>query len=94
LGGHAFSADGGNTWTYSGVAWGDPAQQGANVTFEDGSSWVFARRERPHFVFDRAGRIQALSTAVSFGEDGRGNTDGSATYIQPVATPVAAVGAL
>merc|ERR1711907_642794 len=56
-GGHAFSRDG-FKWTYTGVAWGNataryntPEGQGAKITFTDGSSQLFTRVERPHFVF-------------------------------------------
>ena len=44
-GGHAFSKDGIN-WIYTGAAFGN------FVEFNDGTSFTFSRRERPHFVFD------------------------------------------
>lgn len=56
-GGHAFSRDGW-TWTYTGVARGDALAryntaegQGACIHFDDGSSQLFTRLERPHLVF-------------------------------------------
>ena len=76
-GGHAFSQDGGASWTYTGTAYT------TNVSFTDGSAVAFGRRERPHLVFAdpaRAGLPTHLSTGVQHG-------DGDATYtlVQPIA---------
>eukprot|EP00947_MAST-08B_sp_MAST-8B-sp1_P001928 g1928.t1 len=92
VGGHAFSADKGKTWTYSGVAWGDAAStdQGDVVHFTDGSSFRFTRRERPHLVIDeKTKRITHLICAAQYGDGsnpGTGNDNGDASYtlIQPV----------
>lgn len=78
---HTFSADG-VRWTYGGVAWNN------TVAFQDGKSYSFKRRERPHFVFGDLGnphRITALTTGVAF-EDGTAEGDGDACYTlyQPV----------
>lgn len=75
---HTFSADG-VTWTFGGVAWNN------TVVFEDGGQYAFHRRERPHFVFadpSAPRRITALTTAVSYGEDG--DSDACYTLYQPV----------
>jgi hypothetical protein len=75
---HAFSADG-LSWTYGGVAWNN------TVEFEDGGHYAFHRRERPHFVFGDASaphRITALTTAVSYGD--QGDSDACFTLLQPV----------
>jgi len=76
---HTFSTDG-RSWTWDGgVAWNN------TVAFVGGEQYAFHRRERPHFVFgDTADphRITALTTAVSYGEDGA--SDACYTLLQPV----------
>ncbi len=75
---HAFSHNG-LDWTYGGVAWNNTVQ------FEDGGIYSFHRRERPHFVFGDASAphtITALTTAVSYGDDG--DTDACFTLLQGV----------
>ena len=75
---HTFSADG-SSWTFGGVAWNN------TVRFEGGQQYSFRRRERPHFVFGDSSaphRITALTTAVSYGDDG--DSDASYTLLQPV----------
>jgi hypothetical protein len=77
---HTFSEDG-VQWTYGGPAWDN------NVTFANGETYTFHRRERPHFVFGDAAnphRITALTTAVSFGDDN--DQDSCYTLLQPVNT--------
>ena len=78
-GAHAWSEDGGHTWTLTGIAFN------STVAFEDGSVTVFSRRERPHLVFGDPGRPHTpthLSTSVQYG-----GQYGDATYtlIQPLA---------
>lgn len=58
-GGHMFSIDGGETWTFT---W--HAAYNGTVVFTDGTS-VQYRRERPKLVVDELGAPVALSTAVS-----------------------------
>eukprot|EP01065_Artemidia_motanka_P041135 TRINITY_DN5279_c2_g1_i1.p1 TRINITY_DN5279_c2_g1~~TRINITY_DN5279_c2_g1_i1.p1 ORF type:complete len:514 (+),score=143.63 TRINITY_DN5279_c2_g1_i1:56-1543(+) len=91
VGGHAFSADG-ITWTYSGVAWGNATarQQGNVVTFKDGSTFRYTRRERPHLIFDASGEISALSTSAQYGTGTNpgipgDNGDACYTLVQPTA---------
>lgn len=75
---HAFSING-LDWTYGGVAWNN------TVHFDDGGVYSFHRRERPHFVFGDASaphRITALTTAVSYGDDGE--KDACFTLLQRV----------
>ncbi|GAB5353066.1 hypothetical protein AAMO2058_000006500 [Amorphochlora amoebiformis] len=87
-GGHAFSVDG-VTWTYSGVAWGDPFDRlrGDVVHYKDGTSFRFTRRERPHFIIDEKGRPTHLVTAAQYGTGknpggGANNDDACYTLIQ------------
>ena len=58
-GGHMFSTDGGETWSFT---W--HAAYNGTVTFTDGSA-VRYRRERPKLVFDDFGKLLALATAIS-----------------------------
>ena len=91
LGGHAFSSDKGKTWTYSGVAWGDPTStiRGDVVQWKGGGSFRFTRRERPHLVFDADGRITHITNAAQYGTaqtpGGGANGDACYTLVQPVA---------
>eukprot|EP00729_Bicosta_minor_P010939 gene10939-11093_t len=74
---HTYSADGTN-WTFGGTAWDN------EVAFLNGQNYSFHRRERPHFVFGDASnphRITALTTAVTYGDDGMG--DACYTLLQP-----------
>ena len=75
-GGHAWSRDGWN-WTYTGVAWGNatarsdlPNEQGAFVTYRDGSPAHFTRVERPHLIFAGAalrGDPEWLVSSIQYG---------------------------
>ena len=82
-GGHAYSADG-VSWTFGGTAWSN------RVRFDDGTTYVFSRRERPHLVFGDAAaptRITALTTGVQFGEGSptyAPGQDACFTLLQPV----------
>lgn len=83
-GGHAFTADesGRTGWTYSGTAYAN------TVLFEDGGTYTYTRRERPHAVFGDAAdptRITHLSAGVQYGAIGGGpGQDGCYTLVQPV----------
>ena len=84
-GGHAFSADGGVTWVYTGLAFSNAAN------FTDGSLQVFSRRERPHFLFAADGvTIIALSSGVQFAAPPgvACSVNGSAAPCDPVFTLV------
>mmetsp|Transcript_35300 Transcript_35300/g.59832 ORF Transcript_35300/g.59832 Transcript_35300/m.59832 type:complete len:503 (+) Transcript_35300:16-1524(+) len=90
-GGHAFSEDGIN-WTYTGVAWGDPLdrKRGNVVTYKDGSTFRFTRRERPHLILDEHGNPTHLITAAQYGTgkiptEVGDNGDASYTMIQEIA---------
>jgi hypothetical protein len=75
---HAYSQNG-LDWMYGGVAWNNTVQ------FKDGGVYSFHRRERPHFTFGDASaphRITALTTAVSYGDDGK--SDACFTLLQDV----------
>lgn len=73
---HAFSEDGAQ-WACGGLAYSN------NVSFTDGTSEVFPRRERPHLLFDGEGTIIALSNGVEYpGHYG----DGIFTLVQPTVT--------
>ena len=98
-GGHAWSRDGWN-WTYTGVAWGNatarsdlPNEQGAFVTYRDGSPAHFTRVERPHLIFAGAalrGDPEWLVSSIQYGggmsptPGGSMNDDASFTLIQQV----------
>eukprot|EP01084_Bolivina_argentea_P227851 384905_1 len=74
-GGHAYSLDGMN-WTYSGLAYT------SYVEFEDGTNFIFSRRERPHLIFDNDKCTPiALTTGSQYG-----GQFGDATYtsLQPI----------
>lgn len=58
-GAHGFSEDG-VEWTYSPI----PAF-GTNITTADGKIHSYARRERPHLIFNRAGEPTHLYTALT-----------------------------
>lgn len=83
-GGHAFSVDGTRNWTFTGTAWSN------TVHFEDGTSYAFSRRERPHLIFaDKSDpfRITGLSTGVQYGSGSpiaRAGEDACFTLVQPV----------
>ena len=72
-GGHAFSKDGIN-WIYSGVAYTNTIQ------YDNGESFTFSRRERPHLVFDTKDGCTPvlLSTSAEYYEDA------TFTFVQPI----------
>ena len=89
-GGHAFSRDG-LRWEYSGVAWGNAEHPHLNkVTYTDGSTFSFTRRERPHLIFNRDGSPALLTNAAQYGlgknprPAGADNGDASFTMVQPI----------
>eukprot|EP01084_Bolivina_argentea_P238247 400262_1 len=74
-GGHAFSEDGMN-WIYTGYIYSNV------VDFTDGSTFMFERRERPHFVFDDDGCTPiALTNGVQWGGV---YDDSTYTLLQPI----------
>jgi hypothetical protein len=77
VGCHAFSADA-FTWY---LATSDPYT--TTIAFTDGSKIDYARRERPHLVFNSAGQPAFLSNGVqeSWG------SDHSYTLVQPINVP-------
>lgn len=74
---HAFS-EAGNSWTAGGWAYG------ATVNFTDGSSFTFARRERPHVLFNADGSMRALSSGAQYGGPPGSQGDAIFTLVQPV----------
>jgi hypothetical protein len=89
-GGHAFSRDG-LSWTYSGVAWGNPEQpRGYIAHFTDGGTYNFTRLERPHFIFDATGQPTHLVSAAQYmpgvrtGPGDAHNDDASYTMVQAI----------
>lgn len=71
---HEFSLDG-EHWYVSGTAYTN------NVTFTDGTSYLFDRRERPHLVFEEnTTKPVALSNSVRPG--GQGSGDRTFTLVQ------------
>lgn len=84
LGGHAYSLDG-KEWTYTGIAWGDPfdAKRGNVVEYDDGTTFRFTRRERPHLILDDEGNPTHLITAAQYGtgtDPGTTGDNGDASY--------------
>jgi len=75
LGMHAFSADGGQSWTSTGVAY--------NWTLDltDGTVFKCIRRERPNIVLDDAGLPTHLMNACQYIIDDTGTTR---TIVQPI----------
>ena len=69
-------------WRISGAAYGN------EVTFTDGSSRTFVRRERPHLIWSKDGLVPiALTNGVQY--EGHANIpdgDGTFTLIQPLRT--------
>jgi len=59
-GGHAYSQDGGQTWIYTG---GDAYPD--NIVYTDNTTYRFARRERPHLLFDNQRRPVLLTNGVT-----------------------------
>ena len=59
LGRHAFSFDNGTSWVYA----SSNAYNGS-VSFTNGSSFAFYRRERPHLILDKDGRPTHLTNGV------------------------------
>lgn len=76
VGCHAFSADG-YTWY---LATSDPYT--TTIDFADGSSRTYARRERPHVVFNQNGDPAFLSNGVQ--EQWGNGHDHSYTLVQPL----------
>ena len=75
VGSHVWSADG-LRWTYTGVAYG------FDVAYTDGTRETFARRERPHLIFDASRTPIALTTGVTMDHSLTG--DYSYTHLQPI----------
>jgi hypothetical protein len=59
LGRHSYSLDNGSSWVYA----SSNAYDG-NVSFTNGSSFTFYRRERPHLILDQHGRPTHLTNGV------------------------------
>ena len=84
IGGHAFSRDA-VSWTYS-----TTVPFNATVAYEDGSSVVLQRRERPHLIFDDAGFITHLTSGAQPPPSARKSppvgfqNDFTYTLVQPV----------
>jgi hypothetical protein len=74
VGCHAFSADG-FAWF---LATSDPYT--TTVSFQDGSGITYARRERPHLVFNKRGEPAFLSNGVQE----TWASDHSYTIVQPI----------
>ena len=90
LGGHAYSTNGVD-WEYTGVAWGDPfdSKRGNVVTYADGHTFRFTRRERPHLIFADDGSPSHLITAAQYGTGSNpgatgDNGDASFTLVQAI----------
>ena len=63
-GGHAYSADGGNTWTFS------PYNAfGNKVHLQNGTVITLRQRERPHLVLDQLGNPIALTNGAGWEDD-------------------------
>ncbi len=78
-GGHAFSEDGGKTWTFTGTAYSGFTE------YDDGTSFEFPYCERPHLIFATDGVTPvALTNGVKPGW-GQGG-DQSFTLLRPLAT--------
>lgn len=69
-------------WTVTGSAYG------GTINFTDGSNFTFARRERPHLVWDHGANNQkpiALTNGVQYvGKLDEPNADATLTLSQPV----------
>jgi hypothetical protein len=79
-GGHAFSTDGVH-WNYTGVAFN------ASGTYDDGSTFAFLRRERPHPVFAADGHtLVAVTNGVTYADSTTASNDACFTFLQPVVT--------
>jgi hypothetical protein len=84
-GGHAFSEDGGWSWTWTGLAFD------SRVVFSDGSSSDFLGRQRPHLVFGGEGSAAAagplgLTNGVIYKDASTEGSDACFTLVQPVRT--------
>jgi len=97
-GGHAFSRNG-LDWTYTGVCYGDALArydteegQGAEVEFDDGSTFAFTRLERPHLLFegrDLRGDPTHIINSAQYGRGtdpgiGANNDDACYTLLRPI----------
>lgn len=91
-GAHAYSPDGLTRWTFGGLAYGNLSTPGNTVHYTDGSTRTFARRERPHMVVDKRGRVTHITNAVDIGDGLCASPgcahygDGCFTFVQPVRT--------
>ena len=56
---HAFSADGGDTWTY-----GKDFAYNGTVQTNDGRTILYSRRERPHMILNSAGEVTHVTNGV------------------------------
>jgi hypothetical protein len=74
-----------------GVKWHYPYINGSayweNATMQDGSTWHFQQRERPHLVLGKDG-VTPVALTNGAAVDGSGlYNDHTWTFIQPLATP-------
>ena len=79
FGGHAFSPDGW-AWTWSGLCFDS---KGA---FDDGTSFDFRGRQRPHLVFGEGPAPLGLTNGVIYEDASTQGSDACYTFVQPVRT--------
>jgi hypothetical protein len=88
-GGHAYSPDGGLTWVYTGIAWGNSTSLGYTAKFTDGSTYHYTRLERPVLIAGADGEPAFLVNAAQYGtgQSAKNADGGDAAYtlIQPIA---------
>lgn len=77
VGAHAFSADGGHSWTDTGIAFN------LTVRYADGGETTFVQRERPHVLLDDRGSPAFLSSGVTYS---LAPTLPTCTIVQPIGT--------
>ena len=66
-------------WNYTGIAYNNSG------FYDDGTPFVFSRRERPHPVFAADGvTIVAITTGVEYSDATTNGTDATFTFLQPV----------
>ena len=75
VGAHAYSDDGGHSWTDTETAFN------LTVQYDDGTSTTFVQRERPHVVLDAAGNPSHLVSGVTYSLL---PTLPTATIVQPI----------